>query len=68
MARAVARRAERRFRKVEQNYGCDAKAMQYINRLSDFLYIAARFVDYQAMHTQEGTIKETVVQNLLKNK
>ncbi|WP_282923580.1 cob(I)yrinic acid a,c-diamide adenosyltransferase [Mediterraneibacter massiliensis] len=67
VARAVARRAERRFRKVEQNYGCDTKAMQYINRLSDFLYMAARFADHQAVHTPEGTIKESVIQNLLKN-
>ena len=41
MARAIARRAERRFRKVAQYYGADNKAMQYLNRLSDYLYVAA---------------------------
>lgn len=46
MARAIARRAERRFRKVSQNYGADPKAMQYMNRLSDYLYVAARYMDY----------------------
>ena len=42
IARAVTRRAERRFRKVAQNYGADAKAMQYVNRLADYLYVEAR--------------------------
>lgn len=46
MARAVARRAERRFRIVFQNYGADPKAMQYMNRLSDYLYVTARYMDY----------------------
>lgn len=46
MARAVARRAERRFRKTALNYGADPKAMQYLNRLSDYLYVAARYADY----------------------
>ena len=38
MARAVARRAERRFRKAALKYGADPKAMQYLNRLSDYLF------------------------------
>ena len=67
VARAVARRAERRFRKVEQNYGCDPKAMQYINRLSDFLYIAARFIDDQTSHTKEEAIRQNIAQNILKS-
>lgn len=46
MARAVARRAERRFRKTAVNYGTDPKAMQYLNRLSDYLYVTARYADY----------------------
>ncbi|KAI4442879.1 cob(I)yrinic acid a,c-diamide adenosyltransferase [Schaedlerella arabinosiphila] len=46
MARAVARRAERRFRKAALKYGADPKAMQYLNRLSDYLYVAARYADY----------------------
>ena len=45
VARAVARRSERRFRKVSQYYGADAKAAQYINRLSDYLYVCARYAD-----------------------
>ncbi len=46
MARAVTRRAERRLRKASLNYGADPKAMQYLNRLSDYLYVAARYADY----------------------
>jgi cob(I)alamin adenosyltransferase len=48
VARTVARRAERRFFKAAQWYGADAKAQQYINRLSDYLYIEARYADYLA--------------------
>ncbi len=46
VARAVARRAERCFRKVSLRYGADKNALQYVNRLSDFLYISARYADY----------------------
>lgn len=47
VARAITRRAERRFCKVNQIYGADAKAVIYLNRLSDYLYVLARYVDYQ---------------------
>ncbi len=47
VARAVARRVERRFCKVSQIYGADSKAIIYINRLSDYLYVLARYVDYE---------------------
>ena len=46
VARAVARRAERCFKRVANRYGADAAAMQYMNRLSDFLYVSARYADY----------------------
>ena len=45
MARAIARRVERRFCKVSQIYGADKNAIIYINRLSDYLYVLARYVD-----------------------
>lgn len=47
VARAVARRAERLFHKVNSNYKTDEKAIQYMNRLSDYLYILARYEDYK---------------------
>ena len=60
IARSVTRRAERRFRKVAQNYGADAKAMQYVNRLADYLYVEARFADHQSGNTEEGKLREVV--------
>lgn len=47
VARAVTRRAERRFAKVNQIYNADKNAVKYINRLSDYLYVLARYIDYQ---------------------
>ena len=67
VARAVTRRAERRFRKVEQNYGADAKAVQYINRLSDYLYICARYADYRVKNEKADGIQDKVVRNILKD-
>ena len=46
VARTIARRAERRFFKVSKSYNTDPKALQYMNRLSDYLYIEARHADY----------------------
>ncbi len=46
VARAVARRAERQFCKATRTYQLDTMAQKYINRLADFLYVAARFADY----------------------
>nr|WP_294493872.1 cob(I)yrinic acid a,c-diamide adenosyltransferase [uncultured Mediterraneibacter sp.] len=67
VARAVTRRAERRFRKVEQNYGADAKAIQYINRLSDYLYMCARYADYRVENEKTDGIQDKVVRNILQD-
>lgn len=47
VARAVARRAERQFHRVARTYGADKLAAQYLNRMSDYLYLAARYADAQ---------------------
>ena len=47
VARAVARRAERQFCRASRNYTMDSGALQYINRLADFLYVSARYADYR---------------------
>lgn len=65
VARAVARRTERRFRKVSQYYGGDAKAAQYINRLSDYLYVCARYTDYKVEHKKSDEIQDQVVRKIL---
>lgn len=57
-ARAVARRAERRFCKAARYYGADSKALQYMNRLSDYLYIAARYADYKTSIEPEEPEKD----------
>lgn len=65
VARAVARRAERRFQKVSRNYGADANAMQYMNRLADYLYIWARYLDAERKQQESAKIEETVVKNII---
>lgn len=47
VARAAARRAERCFCRVSYAHKTDSQAMQFINRLSDYLYISARYTDYK---------------------
>lgn len=44
-ARCVCRRAERRMVPLVQAGVCDPMALQYINRLSDYLFSAARYVN-----------------------
>ena len=47
LARVAARKAERIFWKVQKDYEVDILAIQYMNRLSDYFYILARFEDYK---------------------
>lgn len=54
VARAVARRADRRFAKVRDVYGVHFISMEYMNRLSDYLYIFARYAD----HLEEERVKK----------
>ena len=67
VARAVARRAERRFRKVSQYFSADAAAVSYINRLSDFLFMSARFADYKFSAQPKEKIVQEVIRYVLKN-
>lgn len=66
VARAVARRAERRFRVVAQKFVADKKAMQYMNRLSDFLYVSARYADYMAENIRSEGVRQEVIRDILK--
>lgn len=67
VARAVARRAERRFRIVAQKFVADRKAMMYVNRLSDYLYLAARYADYKAQNIRGEGIRQEVIRDVLKS-
>lgn len=46
VARAWTRKVERYLVKVNQTYQIDENIIKYINRLSDYLYIMARYQDY----------------------
>jgi len=46
VARCVCRRAERRVLPLVRQGICDPNALQYLNRLSDFLFTAARWTNY----------------------
>ncbi len=48
IARTVARRAERRLLDGDQNNPAVQTAIVYINRLSDYLFVVARFVNFHA--------------------
>ncbi len=68
VARAVARRAERCFRKVSLRYGADANALRYLNRLSDYLYISARYADYLNKHKEISSRQlESIVKEVIKH-
>ena len=47
LARVIARKVERNMVKLQTQYTIDSIAMKYINRLSDYLYILARYEDYK---------------------
>lgn len=46
ITRAVARRAERWLIQVDKKYNVDQNFKGYINRISDYLYLLARYSDY----------------------
>jgi len=54
VARSIARRAERHVVPLVQKGDCPPVALQYLNRLSDFLFICARFASF---HEQQ---KDTI--------
>ncbi len=47
VCRAIARRAEREILAVYQEFSSDEIVGVYVNRLSDFLFILARFFDFE---------------------
>ncbi|MBN1769453.1 MAG: cob(I)yrinic acid a,c-diamide adenosyltransferase [Prolixibacteraceae bacterium] len=46
IARTVCRRAERRITAIEYELGNDKNALKFINRLSDYLFVLARYNNY----------------------
>lgn len=52
VCRTMARRAERKVARLVLEYGTGASALKYLNRLSDLLFIMARYIEWR-----EGRIK-----------
>lgn len=48
LARTISRRAEREFVTHHRAEPLRAEALQYMNRLSDYLFVAARFANHEA--------------------
>lgn len=54
LVRSVARRAERVLAAVSVKFGADTGTKKYMNRLSDYLYVLARYVDAD----EKGKVKK----------
>jgi cob(I)alamin adenosyltransferase len=52
ITRSVCRRAERRVVELHQTESLSAEILQYLNRLSDWLFVVARYVSHQTQHTE----------------
>jgi cob(I)alamin adenosyltransferase len=61
IARAVARRAERSLIAADRQYGFDENLKKFLNRLSDYLYITERYVDFRLLI--EEKVKEVLGKN-----
>ena len=59
-SRAVARRAERELALVSVKFGSDTGAKKYMNRLSDYFYVLARYVDVAKIKEKKAEAAESV--------
>lgn len=76
IARTVARRCERALSSVTIKYGSDKRTKQFLNRLSDYLFVLARFSDALGAESRAVSrsdkmenlenIGDTVMQEVLK--
>ena len=60
VTRAVARRAERELALVSVKFGSDTGAKKYMNRLSDYFYVLARYVDVAKIKENKSEAAESV--------
>jgi len=68
LARAVARRAERQFcRMIKYYYNADRMAQQYLNRVSDYLYVCARYAADRARNNEGEGIRQEVITRIMKD-
>lgn len=59
VARTVARRAERALALVGIKFGADTGTKKYMNRLADYLYVLARYIDAKAQESKRETSLES---------
>jgi cob(I)alamin adenosyltransferase len=52
LARTVARRAERQIVALSQEEEINPEVLKYVNRLSDLLFLVARWINHQADVTE----------------
>lgn len=64
VTRAVARRAERELALVSVKFGSDTGAKKYMNRLSDYFYVLARYVDAAKIEEKKTDISESVQESV----
>ena len=64
IARAVARRAERDLAAVSVKFGADNGAKKYMNRLSDYFYVLARYVYAAKIEEKKTDISESVQESV----
>ena len=64
VTRAVARRAERELALVSVKFGSDTGAKKYMNRLSDYFYVLARYVDAAKIEEKKIDISESVQESV----
>lgn len=66
VARTVTRRAERWMTSVDRKFGVDKNAKRFLNRLADYLYVNARYIDF--LNNNDNSKKVTNVTMSEKNK
>ena len=49
------------------DYRMSAEETVHLEEQIDYLYVEARFADHQSGNTEEGKLRETVIQNMMKN-
>ena len=67
ITRAVARRAERCLAQVSVKFGADNESKKFLNRLSDYLYILARYTENESgsVHAEQtGDRVQTLAQKI----
>lgn len=64
VTRAVARRAERELALVSVKFGSDTGAKKYMNRLSDYFYVLARYVDAAKIGEKKAEAAESVPESV----